>query len=760
MNYAPYHADDHTVSASGAAHAFMDAHSAQEVGDLSTGLASTLMLGRLSWDFAMPSLHMVPTAVSTGLGFAAVGVSAALGAATAKQFLDNDELIQQRRVAEVRRHAPMHAPPEVELTSVSKQLLSSLIWALSAEEGRTALLPKSAAGSSTAAGRQGDVVAAFSEKEVRKHQRRIWQRCRENAAAMAGPAPPSRGSGAKQGMSLMSRRHRSMDVPYSREFRDKEAYMRLFNSGFNVSHSSAETMLASMPASSVQSGTGGAPDASAAAKHAKAFGERKLCAALCYLVTAYLELRLRSPGSLQDAERASLRLAVAALASVEALEDVPITKDPLFADAEDEDEAGTTTAAEIRPDSSSSNRHEFLQSCLLVLCYLDAALSWKPLDPWANLGWFEEGASLLQPTGVSACTYKSFATYLSKSLKKTCKGVNVKSWRRLRVYLDNLQHRELPEPWPFIWAPTKESSLLVRNHTKVYLRVELYRSTAAFGDPLADWPMMLQIYRTCWPADKDKDGLVLSGEVGPGFEWPMRPPAKSGQQFRVKLLTEAGVVVCKKKLRRGQSLDFEVRVPGRCERRAVVSDVDAKATKFETESVDTAQSTAVPSSSARLSVSSTRTAQDGMTGLPPHAEEENARTAANQTGQAPATPVFPFPYAVPASGSAAPPAAMPRLTSRTSNLTTSNSVVAALCPRCLQQMAQRRTKPAAKIYAEGVRCDHCSDQLVNETGELQCADAIFHCGRCWFDLCRSCALREMQDVWWNDDDDPGESPVP
>merc|ERR1719329_1320328 len=75
---------------------------------------------------------------------------------------------------------------------------------------------------------------------------------------------------------------------------------------------------------------------------------------------------------------------------------------------------------------------------------------------------------------------------------------------------------------------------------------------------------------------------------------------------------------------------------------------------------------------------------------------------------------------------------------------------AAICPRCLREMRSRSTRPTAATYAQGVECDRCSEKLL----EVECAREpnegnveFFHCKRCWYDLCRSCALREMQDVW-------------
>ncbi|CAE7209537.1 unnamed protein product [Symbiodinium necroappetens] len=78
-----------------------------------------------------------------------------------------------------------------------------------------------------------------------------------------------------------------------------------------------------------------------------------------------------------------------------------------------------------------------------------------------------------------------------------------------------------------------------------------------------------------------------------------------------------------------------------------------------------------------------------------------------------------------------------------------------LCPRCLHSMPLRRHRPRAAIYEGGVSCDRCKRELLGQVEaqelELEPRDAFCHCSRCWFDLCRSCAYKEMQEVWWGED---------
>ena len=76
-----------------------------------------------------------------------------------------------------------------------------------------------------------------------------------------------------------------------------------------------------------------------------------------------------------------------------------------------------------------------------------------------------------------------------------------------------------------------------------------------------------------------------------------------------------------------------------------------------------------------------------------------------------------------------------------------------LCPRCLHSMPLRRTRPRASVYTGGVRCDYCKQELLGEeeSQEADAQDAFCHCSRCWFDLCRHCAYKEMREVWWGEE---------
>lgn len=87
-------------------------------------------------------------------------------------------------------------------------------------------------------------------------------------------------------------------------------------------------------------------------------------------------------------------------------------------------------AINLRILSTTSSRVGGTRGFSCKFQYLDAALSWKPLDPWANLGWFEEGASLLQPTGVSGFSW--FFPYFTPSVVLSCSTFWTCSFERVK----------------------------------------------------------------------------------------------------------------------------------------------------------------------------------------------------------------------------------------------------------------------------------------------------------------------------------------
>ena len=59
-----------------------------------------------------------------------------------------------------------------------------------------------------------------------------------------------------------------------------------------------------------------------------------------------------------------------------------------------------------------------------------------------------------------------------------------------------------------------------------------------------------------------KEKPLLVAEVKPGIEWALRPRAKEGREFKLRLMTKAGVMVCARGLRRGQARPFGDRTLG------------------------------------------------------------------------------------------------------------------------------------------------------------------------------------------------------
>lgn len=704
-----------------------------------------------------------------GAVVAAAGVSACVGAGLAKLWSDAVDAVFARRLAEVRKHAAIRAPAGVDLRAAARQLLTSFDWSLSVEEqnpsgvavglhclglGRFAPPAENSGGVRVAA-------TPLSGKEIRRRlhrqTRRIWHQCREQ------PSLPRRTrASSNQGPMLSVRRQSAADSVHNKELRAREAYEKLFNP-----------------------------------QRGSVTGNHGLCTALCFLVSAYLEHRHGEPNThLRDAERSSLRMAVAALARHPCFDDIPGA-------------AGNT------PNSGDSEQDEFLRGALALLCFLDAALAWRPVDPLGLFGECEDGEGLLVGHQKGSYAYPVLAVHLRRSLKKAAAGCRV-LWRRLSVHLDVLRSRELPAPWPWVWVHTHDASMLVRNRTKVPLRVELYSNQVgvATGSPWSDWRFLAWTRKLLGLKDDERERPVLSAKVGPGIEWALRPQVPHGQHFQMRLLTEAGVVVCSKRLRRGQTFDFAVKVPPRRVRADAAAAWPVVVARFggsaKTEAdaaaaVDVARIPMAPAAAALArravtgigtkmaagpdvlapgsgdiiesqSVGSTAAPSDALASrrsvstrgsvtvfsasaaaahaMPPGrsfwgtAEDEfleDAQAVAGLTAN-----MLPPPATAPAGeneqafalGSSA----------RLGGLATSEVIRAAICPRCLRDMPARNTRPAAHIYLEGVRCDHCSTELISGRRAARDAEKFYHCARCWFDLCRACAVREMKQVWWSDDD--------
>jgi len=316
--------------------------------------------------------------------------------------------------------------------------------------------------------------------------------------------------------------------------------------------------------------------------------------------------------------------------------------------------------------------------------------------------------------------------------------------------------------------------MLVRNRTKVPLRIELHRPKSLQPSPLADLPLLKPVME--WIYGRARP--ILTAEVKPGIEWALRPRAKEGRDFRVRLLTSSGVQVCSRPLRRGQSFDFDVPVPpppaqlrasalasqreaGELTVKGRVKATDAASKAFGKEPDEdrgSICSTAAPSSAAgRLSFASTSTQASSASRAKAAHEEMQAKLESRRRkveGLPPLSPVLSAEDADPAAvGAPAPRAgeapAAPGL------LTAVEGFRTCICPRCLHTMPLRRQRPRASIYSGGVSCDRCKRELLGEVDadedELDQDESFCHCSRCWYDLCRHCAYKEMQDVWWDDD---------
>lgn len=662
------------------------------------GLLGGITKASLAHVFAPKGLYSTGVITGCSLG-AAAAVAGALGA---KSWSDDFESVHAVRLAEVRSHARLTAHPDVYLGPAMRQLLTSFNWCLSVEERRRGGLSGGTNplnlgpffGGEDESG-DGDVSVGGTQrsldKEMRRQVKRIWRLC--DAPPLR--TMPKRGSGGigQKASSRSSNKSKGKEKNDDWRIPHTPAYEKLFNPQYH-----------------------------------SVTNDKGLCAALCYLVGSFIRLRKKAPGGLNDGERASLRLAVAALA-----------RHPVFdEELPDKDEKGSTM---------DTDTIEFRRGALALIPLLDAALAWKPVDPWGWLGACEDDAPLLVAHTKGLCSFPALAARLKKSLNKAASGDTV-TWRRLSVHLDSIRIRELPHPWSWIWLQAQDSSMLVRNHTKVPLRVELYRPPASRSSPWADWPLLDAIMSLGGLLAAKEDEALIVADVGPGIEWAMRPKAHEGRHFELKLVTEHGVVVCSKRLRRGQTFDFRVNVPEHkrpvvrraLENHSVVAEKDVLASLAAGKEKDidaddqSVCSTAAPPSmsSSRLSISSAASASTTATLASPD--------QMTTVGTSLSTPLEGIDEM---HRERVEPA-----------WTTPESIDAAICPRCLREMHSRFTRPTAATYAEGVECDRCSTKIMEvegSEGPSESSVAFFHCRRCWFDLCQSCAYREMQDVWWDDD---------
>mmetsp|Transcript_58319 Transcript_58319/g.103614 ORF Transcript_58319/g.103614 Transcript_58319/m.103614 type:complete len:695 (+) Transcript_58319:92-2176(+) len=678
-------------------------------------LASFGVLGGLSNIVMTQAAGMAAAPLSAGVAVGAA--SAAVGALAAKAWCERyDYHAVEARLAEVKRHAPQASTVCVEPLDAIRQLLESLDWCLAVEEQQLpAHNPSSFALSCVLGRRQGMPTRAASEKDFRRQLRKVRGLCTQLPSR--GASRKSRGGRiSKDGSGSVA----GLSVPGS-----NEAYERLFNPQWG----------------SVRSKQG-------------------VCGALAYLVGSFLELRQNPQGNLHDGPRASLRLAVAAL-----------SRHPAFEDEEVES-GGPSPTKLLRPDGDGldleeeeersrwntqpKQEQEFRSAAMALLCILDAALCWCPTDPigWSGICEDPEGASLVREK--NRCSFPYLAGRLRRCLKKASSGC-LTAWKRLEVHLDAVQARELPEPWPWVWVLNEEASMLVRNRTKVPLRVELHRPRGASPSPWADLPLLK------WLQSNYHKPLLVA-DVGPGIEWALRPKCKEGREFKVRLLTKSGVVVCSRNLRRGQTFDFEVPVPpAPAQLRAAIDRGPGKSAMEldSSKAVDFAMdedkegsvcSTATPSlastapSSSLASVSSSRSRDGAGLGL----RLSQCHGIAEGHGEAGSWQWQDDGWADDGEGWC-----NGKEDPYVASLLKVEGFRSGICTRCLHKMPLRRTRPSAAVYKGGVSCDSCGVQILGEAAkkesELDMQDSFCHCNRCWYDLCRACAWREMREVWWGDE---------
>lgn len=594
-----------------------------------------------------------------------LAASTCIGGTACKKLFDAREFAISKRLSEVQRHALLTAAPGQDLAEAARQLLSSLDWALAVEEQHGS--EKSAMAGRVFRDGADDSNRAEVERRVRvnakdwrRQLRRIWSLCSQQ--------PGRRGARGKPASSSRRAVEKPVAEPSMKD-RQREEYEKLFNPKLGSVQVPGDA-----------------------------------CAALCYLLSAFIELRHNAPGSLSDFDRQSLRLAVAALA-----------RHPVFED--DFDDGMESTDAETR------GIYEFRRGALLLFGILDAALAWQPVDP---LGWFgsceDSSGALVAQQQHRLSSFSGLATMLRKTLKKAAAGDRV-TWRRLEVQLDSVKARELPPDWTAAWLHQKDASMLVRNRTKVPLRVELHRPHAK-PSPWADWPLLRLL------PDFGRPRPILTAVIPPGIEWALRPKDMDGRLFQMRLITEAGVVVCSKQLRRGQIFDYEVRVP----QPGAMRIAPARRTESRQEKdveVESVASTAAPSSG----FPSVNSAASSGWAAAFEAQPLQTRGSAKRKDL--------LEYSEP--GTAPVPSVQGKGASSASSFS-------AICPRCLGAMHARTTRPAATIYSGGVQCDQCEVELIaprNKKGHAH--ECFFHCVKCWYDLCHVCAEREMQEVWWRKD---------
>ena len=207
-----------------------------------------------------------------------------------------------------------------------------------------------------------------------------------------------------------------------------------------------------------------------------------LSAALSYVVYEFLKLQHAARGCLQDTPRKSLRLALSSLAEHAA-----------FAKGRTgEWMVPCKTKGKVHAQSwwrqSSCPEKDFRTAAVTVICILDAALSWSPLDLFGWMGKPEDVEGSLLARQRDRCVYPVYASKLRACLKAAC-SASPKSAVRIESHLAAIKSRDLPKPWATAWVSVQgrdAGPMIFRNKTKVPLRLELHSSSRSLA-----WPMSI-----------------------------------------------------------------------------------------------------------------------------------------------------------------------------------------------------------------------------------------------------------------------------
>ena len=218
-------------------------------------------------------------AAAAGVSGAAVGaVSATAGALAAKAFSDrNERQAIEKRLLEVKRHAPQSSPLSLQPLLAVRQMFEAVDWCLAHDEKHWTRQGPASMAFSCISGDRGlgsKHSEASADKDYRKHLKKVRGLCSPTPLrGQAGRRPTARGNGVKKTGAGESGVISGLSVPGS-----SQAYERLFNPQWGTVRS-----------------------------------KQGVCAALAYLVSQFLELRHCPKGSLFDGDRNSLRMAVTSL---------------------------------------------------------------------------------------------------------------------------------------------------------------------------------------------------------------------------------------------------------------------------------------------------------------------------------------------------------------------------------------------------------------------------------------------------------------